>query len=222
MLSAVIDNMKTSEVDDMLESNKALQETVAKQSEIITKQDETIKTQQSIIDKNTKEINSKISRTFELEGEVDLLTKELDIVKLELNDLGQYGRRNSLKFNNLKFFATFQEPVLTLAVVKYINEQILYKDEEGYTILVSDVERCHPLGKPNRRGHRQIIVKFRNSKIYASKSKGHPDKVFMSEDPTAHNHDIVQHNHDIVQSLLQYRKKKEIDSFWTLNGRINH
>ena len=40
-MKTAIDNMKTSVVDEMLESNKALQETVAKQSETMTKQNET-------------------------------------------------------------------------------------------------------------------------------------------------------------------------------------
>ena len=108
--------MKTSVVDEMLESNKALQETVAKQSKTITKQNETIKTQKSIIDQNVKMIDSKISRIDELEGDVDLLTEEIDKVKLELNDLEQYCRRSSLRFNNLKVNAALQKQNLTKAV----------------------------------------------------------------------------------------------------------
>ena len=42
-VKTAIDNMKTSVVSEMLGSNKALQETVAKQSETITKQNDTKK-----------------------------------------------------------------------------------------------------------------------------------------------------------------------------------
>ena len=77
--------------------------------------------------------------------------------------------------------------------MNFINDEILPDDDDGYSVSVSDVERCHPLGRPNRTGNRQIIVKFRNylakSKVYAAKSKlkGHPDKTFMSEDLTQYS-----------------------------------
>ena len=152
-VKSAINDLKTSVVGKLIESNKTLQDTVTKQSETISKQNETIKTQQPLTDKQTNVIDSKVAPTVELEEEVEMLTEELDTVKLDLNDLGQYGRRNSLRFDNLKVNTAVGEQELTRAVVNFINDEILPDDDNGYTVSVSDVERCHPLGRPNRTGN---------------------------------------------------------------------
>ena len=209
---SAVDDMKTSVLDKLIETNEALQKTVSDQSE-------TIKRQKILIDTQAREIDSKIAKVTELEGEVQLLTDELDNMKMSLNDLEQYGRRNSLRINNLKLNYNGEEPDLTRAVVNFLNSVVLIDDKDGFKLAASDVERCHPLGRINRAGNRQILVKFKSyhskSKVFAAKSKlkGNPDNIFISEDLTGYNHTIVK-------SLLQFRKNKQIDSLWTLNGRI--
>ena len=83
-----------------------------------------------------------------------------------------------------------------------------------------DIERCHYLGRPNAKGNRQLIIKFRSYKAKAAvfsaktKLKNNPDKIFISED-------LTKKNHGIIQKLVQLRKDASIDSFWTNDGKIN-
>ena len=46
-----------------------------------------------------------------------------------------------------------------------------------------------------------------------TKLKGHPDRVFLTED-------LTSKNHSVIKSLLELRKSKKINSFWTTNGKI--
>lgn len=70
-----------------------------------------------------------------------------------------------------------------------------------------------------RERQREIIVKFTSYRtkalIFANKTKlkGNPDKTFITEDLTAHNHSVIK-------SLLELKKAKQIDSFWTVNGNV--
>ena len=60
------------------------------------------------------------------------------------------------------------------------------------------IERCHILGRPNAKGNRPIIVKFKSYKTKAAvfnaknKRKKNPDKMFVTENLTSKNHSIVQ------------------------------
>ena len=64
-----------------------------------------------------------------------------------------------------------------------------------------------------------MIVKFRYYKSKAavckakSKLKNNPNKIFMTED-------LTKTNHSIVQKLLQLRKAKQINGFWTQDAKI--
>ena len=159
---SAVDDMQTSVLDKLIETNEALQKTVTDQSE-------TIKRQKTLIDTQAREI----AKVTELEEEVQLLTDELDNMKMSLNDLEQYGRRNSLRINNLKLNCNGEEPDLTRAVVNFLNSVVLIDDRDGFKLAASDVERCHPLGRINRAGNRQSLVKFKSyhskTKVFASK-----------------------------------------------------
>ena len=84
----------------------------------------------------------------------------------------------------------------------------------------NDIERCHFLGRPNAKGNRPIIVKFKSYKSKAAvfnaknKLKKNPDKKFLTED-------LTRKNHSIVQKLVELRKNGTIDSFWTNDGKIS-
>lgn len=120
---SAVDDMKTSVLDKLIETNEALQKTVTDQSETITRQ-------KALIDTQARKIDSKIAKVTELEREVQLLTDELDNMKMSLNDLEQYGRRNSLRINNLKLNYNGEESDLTRAVVNFVNSVVLIDDKD--------------------------------------------------------------------------------------------
>ena len=93
-VASAIESLKTSILQPLLETNKKLQESVNKQDIKIQQQQEKIKEQGRQLSVNKDIIT-------ELEAENRLLCSELDSMKINVNNLEQYGRRNSLRFNNL-------------------------------------------------------------------------------------------------------------------------
>lgn len=84
----------------------------------------------------------------------------------------------------------------------------------------NDIEQCHILGRPNTKGNRPIIVKFKSYKskaaVFNAKNKlnKNPDKIFLNEN-------LTRKNHSIVQKLVELCKNSTIDSFWTNHGKIS-
>ena len=102
----------------------------------------------------------------------------------------------------------------TYATLKVIYELL------GVPITENDIERCHVLGRPNAKGNRPIIVKFKSyaakSAVYSAKKKlkKNPAKIFLTED-------LTQKNHHIIQKFVELRKSGDIDSFWTNDCKIS-
>ena len=84
----------------------------------------------------------------------------------------------------------------------------------------NDIERSHVLGRPNAKGNRPIIVKFKSysskAAVFSAKNKlkGNPAKIFLTED-------LTRKNQSIIQKLVDLRKNDTIDSFWTNDCKIS-
>ena len=95
----------------------------------------------------------------DLVNKVKTLSSELDSLKSSTNSIEQYGRRNSLRFTNMKLDVKTGESNLIDQMTDFINTKIL-KNEDS--ISVSDVERCHPVNCLKSDGRCQILIKFHN------------------------------------------------------------
>lgn len=148
-------------VDDMIKSNLALQDTVKKQTQVINDQKLIIKEQKDVINEQKIMIDSNSNTIEELQCTIDLMTSELDQLRFSHNELEQYGHRNSLRINNLKFEGPSSPPrdeeQLADATLRFLNSVVLTGDQK---LDLSDIERCHYVGKPKRSGTQQILVKF--------------------------------------------------------------
>ncbi|CAC5373650.1 unnamed protein product [Mytilus coruscus] len=95
----------------------------------------------------------------------------------------------------------------------------LCKSLLGVNITVDDIDRSHIIGSINKYGNAQLICQFRNWKIKNSifqqkrKLKNNPDKTVITED-------LTQYRQYLMKKLNDARKRHEIDSFWTMDGRI--
>lgn len=212
-VTAAINGMKESVIDQMIDSNAKLQETVSIQTKVIEDQKVIIKDQ-------SKQLDSKSETICELECEVKYLMSEVDKLKWGLDDLEQYGRRNSLRINNLQLERPFDkfgnEREFTRSVLNFLNRVIL----KGQGVLQeSDIERCHTIGRPKKSRPKQVIVKFARyhdkRRVFLAKSslKGNSYKTFITED-------LTSANHSIIKSLLPLKKSEKIDSFWSRDGKI--
>ncbi|MCG8049149.1 MAG: hypothetical protein N0E48_26695 [Candidatus Thiodiazotropha endolucinida] len=212
-VTKAIESIRTNVLDEMIKSNKSLQDSVNKQNAIIKEQKSVIEEQRTIIDTNNDMVE-------DLQNQVYFLTAEIDELRCSVNDLEQYGRRNSLRINNLDLSGPSGPPAneeaLTSAVVYFVNTAVL---KGSGKLSNSDIERCHYIGKRKSTGPQQILVKFARyhdkRRVFLSKKnlKNNPNKIFMTEDLTAVNHSLVK-------SLLPLKKNGTIDSFWTRDGRV--
>ena len=209
-VNQAINQIKLTVVDEMIKSNNELKE-------MVTQQSETIKAQKVVIEDQKQLLAEKAEKIENLEFNVDYLMAEVDSMKIQMNNLEQYGRRNSIRINNFKVPAPpADELELTKHVVSFLNKRILHDTKPSD---LRDVERCHFVGKAVFGRSRQIIVKFCHyqdkKRVFAGKSKlkGHPAKIFLTED-------LTSVNHSVVKSLLPLKKNDSIDSFWTSNGQI--
>ena len=128
-----------------------------------------------------------------------------------MNDLEQYGRRNSLRFSQLRVNYKLPEIELMSEVADQINEHML---TTGPKITTQDIERCHPVGKSNSP---QILVKFRSYQtkhlVYSAKSRLKNTPIYVSED-------LTRLNYSVIQKLQPLKKSGKIHSYWTTNGRV--
>ncbi|CAC5370488.1 unnamed protein product [Mytilus coruscus] len=133
-------------------------------------------------------------------------------IEIDLEELQQYGRRNSLRFHNVPLKKT----ELGSTDDKIVG---LCKSLLGVNITVDDIDRSHIIGSINKYGNAQLICRFRNWKIKNSifqqkrKLKNNPDKTVITED-------LTQYRRYLMKKLNDARKRHEIDSFWTMDGRI--
>lgn len=210
-VQTAVDRMKASVLDPIVDTNTKLQETVSSQMNIIQTQREELETQVKTLKENSDKIEV-------LEKQINHMSKEFATLKMTTNNLEQYGRRNSLRFVNLKLDVGSNAPEIELKkeVVKFINKNMLV---DGSHIETADIDRCHPIGRGKPGGQPPIIVKFNKYQtkhmVYAAKVKlgKKPMKVFVSED-------LTQTNYAIVRKLQTLKKSGQICSFWTTNGKV--
>lgn len=101
-VAAAISSLKTTCVDPILEANTELRGmienqhiTISNQNKLIDDQNKQISDQKNIIMDQKELIESKTEQ-------MDELVTAVDALKIRLNELEQYGRRNSLRFVNMK------------------------------------------------------------------------------------------------------------------------
>ena len=193
-------------ISDMIASNTKIYDLVQNQMDRMEEQNRTIESQAA-------ELKVKDEKIRFLEKRVENLDLGLQTLKNETNDLQQYGRRNSLRLNNMKADPDLDEESLTHHVVGFLNKNLTPETP----IRREDVERCHPVGRSEKK---QILVKFCHYKtkhmVYSSKKKlkGNTDKVFITED-------LIKQTHEqLIKPLLELKKSDKIDSFWTHNGKV--
>ena len=113
-VKSAIEGMRTTVVADMINSNKALQQTVKEQNHIIKEQKSITEEQKIMPDSNST---------------VHLLEGEIDQLRLNHYEFEQYGRRNSLRINSMVFEGPLGSPkeerILTLSVLDFLNRDVL-------------------------------------------------------------------------------------------------
>lgn len=146
------------------------------------------KTEISLRDKQIKELEKTVGKLQENVGD---LTKSL-------KDLEQYGRRKTIHLNNVKLE---DESECESTVLANLNNAL----PMGQNVYSEDIERCHPIGKPNKKNNRQVMVKFKAYKVMSKvyESRFELSNVFMTGD-------FIASNQKIINKLVELKKGKKI------------
>ena len=90
-----------------------------------------------------------------------VLTYEFDDLRMSVNDLEQYGRRNYIRIKNFKVDSPLGPPSneqeMTAAMANFLNTAVFKGDSK---LTERDIERYHFIGKPKASKTQQIIVIF--------------------------------------------------------------
>ena len=205
-VTSAVTKLEKDVIKPMQEQNKKLYLKVKESEEIIRSKDELLAQKNDQISKLESDVEllaQKNDQISKLESDVKTLTKSTSKLTDKLDDLEQYGRRNSVRMYNINC-ASYNNNCLD-AVVDVLQNKL------KVSVGSNDIDRCHPVGKQNINGLKPIIVKFKtyNAKreVYSSRSnlKGNPDKIFITED-------LTEQNHKMVATLLTKVKAKSIYS----------
>ena len=179
---------------------------------LIKDRDSIIESLNKKLDEKDEKIEALSTEVVSLQTTVNSLVHEVSELKMDLNDLEQYGRRTNIQMSNVKL----DNPGQCEEKVLDICNKILPSDSP---LTSHDIERCHPLGRPNKLGNRQVIVKFKSIRskqaVYANKSrlKNLNERIYISED-------LTRLNQELVRSLRNLHQNKELFNYWTIDGKI--
>ena len=70
----------------------------------------------------------------------------------------------------------------------------------------NEIDRCHPVGKPNAKNNRQVIIKFSSYKAKAYDVRFNLPNVYMTED-------FTPTNQKVVNQLIYLKKAKRLKKF---------
>lgn len=139
---------------------------------------------------------------------VNGLEKQVCKLSKGMNDLEQYGRRNNIRLNNVPLIDDNEcEPT----VLDILNEAL----PDGQTISYADIDRCHPIGKRNKKNNRQVIIKFvcYKTKAQVYDARFNLSNIYMTED-------FTPDNQKVVDKLVQFKKAKKIKTFWSYDSKL--
>lgn len=165
-----------------------------------------------VMDPILKEKNSEIALLKTEIEQKDITVKGLEkqIGKLNkgLNDLEQYGRRNNIRLNNVPLSDTNE---CEATVLDILNEAL----PVGQSVSAAEIDRCHPIGKRNKKNNRQVIVKFVSYKTKAQvyDARFRLSNIYMTED-------FTPENQKLVDKLTQFKKAKKIKTYWSYDGKL--
>ncbi len=146
-VSPLISNL----VSPMIEAaiQRAVDSAVSKvQSEVVKPLVEANERLTRHVEEQQQSLKTQQHRIFELERGHSFMCSEVENLKMSVNDLEQYGRRNNLRVSNMTLSPQdVNESDITKRTVEFINENVLKVESGGLAeISADDIDRCHTIG----------------------------------------------------------------------------
>lgn len=171
-------------------------------------QNEILSTVNQALDSYLKELSKEVNT---LKNENQILRNENQELKLCIDELEQYGRRNAVRISGV--------PERTGENTDDIVRDIATK--MGVDVCDEDISRSHRSGKPGLNRPRQILVKFTryNLKRKIMKSRWELKKNSSSKDIFI-NEDLTKRRQSLYTKARQLYKEKLVNKTWTWDGKI--
>ena len=147
---------------------------------------------------------------------IDNLLSRVSVLEKDLEEQQQYSRRTNLRFNNVNLPSNRGKVIYPIDTDSLVLN--ICNDSLGQAVSLDDIGRTHTIGQI-RDGKASIIARFNSYHkrhiVYSNKHKlkNHPDRTFISEN-------LTRHRFELVRKLNFHRKRGEINSYWTQDGRI--
>jgi predicted nuclease with TOPRIM domain len=157
------------------------------------------------IETQEKEISDLKSESSQIKIENRRLNDNVFDLMVDIEELEQYGRRNSFRFHNVPI--TKEELNKTDDKIVDICKQHLKID-----ITPDDINRSHIIGKIHHEGSCQLICRFRNGKIknqifkQKKQLKSNANKIYITED-------LTRYRQQLVSKIQIARKERKIYAF---------
>lgn len=154
----------------------------------------------------------KANETLKTKNEEKVVEMEKEIAKRkkELNELEQYGRRNSIRIFGIPESKDETAEQTAQTAAEAINAHL-----SNVTLRRYDIDIAHRLGKKSR-GNRPIIMKFVSRMtrdiVFRGRRSMISSNIYINEDLTALNNHIL--------GCVRKKKCDEVDSAWSTNGKI--
>ena len=148
-------------------------------------------------------VNSNTNRINDLE-------EDMSDLRLELEQLKQYTRRNAIRIYNRTWPPEDKNENTDQMVLRLINETL------GITTITSkDISRSHRVGKPER-GPRPILVKFTG---YRAKELVMKEKSKLPQGASIYE-DLSPYVASLAYEARQLKRTGRISDTWVYDGRI--
>lgn len=147
-----------------------------------------------------------------LSNENEQLKNRISQLEQSLDDAEQYSRRNCVRLSNIPEMDSEDTDRLVLKVAETMNIDVSLRD----------IDRSHRIGKPGKKAHRDIIVKFTSYRARERMMKNRKNLkgselngVFINEDLTRNRSSMLYE-----ARLLVKLKQPKLHGAWSSDGKI--
>ena len=180
------------------------------------------KLQEAVCEPLRKEVVDLKKSMQEKDAKIASLEKRVSYLELQVDDLEQYSRRNSLRISGI---SESENEDVSKKVIDLVNDTLKVTP----ALTADQIDRVHRTGRHSAEKTRPILVKFTNygarNQVIRSRGKlrdrnqnvqdqGHQKQtVFINEDLTKYRAELLYH-------ARQCKKDKTIDDCWSWDGKI--
>ena len=189
------------------------------------------KLQDAVCEPLQKEVNDLRIAIQAKDAKIDSLEKRVFDLELQIEDIEQYGRRNSLRIRISGIQETASENVKE-KVSELINDTLQVTPK----VMDQHIDRVHRVGKRGTGKTRAILVKFccygtrdlvirsrgklKNVNYGSKQDENSASDVSGTKERIYINEDLTKYRADLLFRAREFKREKKIEDCWSWDGKI--